>query len=569
MLTATGPYEEFRVLLDDPTDRPRLGFDVYADAFAQIIEHSKPRFAVGIFGDWGSGKTTLMRAIEQRLEPKSELVLPVWFNAWRYEREEHLIVPLLDTLREALVEWSAKQADEATAARARKAAAMFGRAARAILRGLTIRGGLPGLEATLELNKVLEDSGSNDRPSSFYHAAFRDMQGATEDFVTAEDPGTGDGRRIVVFIDDLDRCLPVNALQVLESMKLFFDLPGFVFVVGLDQAVIERSIEAKYQAGSPETPQLLIERSGDGDDPDTSALRRARRSDHRAPISGAEYIKKIFQVPFALPRIGTNQLGELLDALRATPGLPSAQSLDLEQNVRPHLVYITDRDTLNPREIKRLINAYTLQVKLLQPRLGPTLSTDTVLAIQLMGFRPDWLDLYEVLVSDPDDFGAEIKRVLAQAPGEPLTVGDEAAPLPQSFLAYVRGLGSAMLSQPSLVPYVSSAEQTRSVESGSQLAKPAIRTLRRHLKAWGEDDSLLDPATALSEAGALRQSLSGLGTSQTGLIEEGMAQIDRLEHEIKGLLSDNDPDRAGRLRRALATLDRIDDVVREVRRQSF
>jgi predicted KAP-like P-loop ATPase len=39
--------------------------------------------------------------------------------------------------------------------------------------------------------------------------------------------------KIVIFVDDLDRCLPDNALDVIESMKLFFDLPGFVFVVGL------------------------------------------------------------------------------------------------------------------------------------------------------------------------------------------------------------------------------------------------------------------------------------------------------------------------------------------------
>jgi hypothetical protein len=563
------PYEEFRVLLDGPTDRPRLGFGVYADAFAQIIEHSEPQFAVGIFGDWGSGKTTLMRAVEQRLRPKGELVLPVWFNAWRYEREEHLIVPMLDTLREALVEWSSKQADEATAARARKAATMFGRAARAILRGLTITGGVPGIGATLELGRVLEDDGSNGRPGSFYHAAFRDMEEATRSFVASDDSPTAESRRIVVFIDDLDRCLPVNALQVLESMKLFFDLPGFVFVVGLDQGVIERSIEAKYQAGTPETPQLLIERSTDEDDLGTSALRRARRGDHRAPISGAEYIKKIFQVPFTLPRIGTNQLSELLDALRATPELPASQILDLDQTVRPHLVYITDRDTLNPREVKRLINAYTLQVKLLQPRLGPNLSTDTVLAIQLMGFRPDWLDLYEVLVGDPNDFVAEIQRALAQTPGDPPTVGDEAAPLPQSFLAYIRGRGAAMLNQPTLAPYVSSAEQTRSVESGSQLAKPAIRTLRRTLKAWAEDNSLVDPSALLSEAGALRQSLASLRTSETSLIGDATAQLDRLEREIKGPFSADDLDRSDRLRRALDALDRIDDVVREVRRQSF
>ncbi len=56
-------YEKFQILVDDPADDPRLGFREYADAFADIVCGSPPRFAVGIFGSWGSGKTTLMRAI--------------------------------------------------------------------------------------------------------------------------------------------------------------------------------------------------------------------------------------------------------------------------------------------------------------------------------------------------------------------------------------------------------------------------------------------------------------------------------------------------------------------------
>lgn len=57
------PYAEFRILLDTPSTNPGLGFDHYAEALATVVRNSDPRFAVGIFGDWGSGKTTLMDAI--------------------------------------------------------------------------------------------------------------------------------------------------------------------------------------------------------------------------------------------------------------------------------------------------------------------------------------------------------------------------------------------------------------------------------------------------------------------------------------------------------------------------
>ena len=54
---------DFKIILDSPADRPALGFERTALAIKEIIEVSKPQFVVGIFGTWGSGKTTLMREI--------------------------------------------------------------------------------------------------------------------------------------------------------------------------------------------------------------------------------------------------------------------------------------------------------------------------------------------------------------------------------------------------------------------------------------------------------------------------------------------------------------------------
>ena len=72
-----------KILIDSPSVQPKLGFGAAASALAQIIRDSPPRFAVGIFGDWGSGKTTLTDAIRREL---GKTVVSVEFNAWRYER---------------------------------------------------------------------------------------------------------------------------------------------------------------------------------------------------------------------------------------------------------------------------------------------------------------------------------------------------------------------------------------------------------------------------------------------------------------------------------------------------
>src|SRR5215471_9888988 len=93
-----------QILLDSPTTRPALGFREIGRAFATIITQSEPRFAIGIFGGWGSGKTTLMTAIKAALNEDSLVIVD--FNAWRFEREPQLLIPLLDTIRARLLEWS-------------------------------------------------------------------------------------------------------------------------------------------------------------------------------------------------------------------------------------------------------------------------------------------------------------------------------------------------------------------------------------------------------------------------------------------------------------------------------
>ena len=186
----------FKVLLDGPAEQPALSFPAYARAFADIITHSPPQFAIAVFGDSGSGKTTLMRAIERDLNRPDPAVgsrpdvVTVWFNAWRYEREPHLIVPMLDTLREALVEWAANRAQAEGASSARKAATKVGRAARALLAGFSLTARLPlGLadfEASFDPQKVMQRLGPDaelaDHGSSFYHASFNEMKSAMKEF---------------------------------------------------------------------------------------------------------------------------------------------------------------------------------------------------------------------------------------------------------------------------------------------------------------------------------------------------------------------------------------------------
>jgi ABC-type Na+ transport system ATPase subunit NatA len=54
-----------RILTDDPTPVGLLDFPRYSKGLSDIIQHSDPQFTIGIFGEWGTGKTTLMKMIEE------------------------------------------------------------------------------------------------------------------------------------------------------------------------------------------------------------------------------------------------------------------------------------------------------------------------------------------------------------------------------------------------------------------------------------------------------------------------------------------------------------------------
>jgi predicted KAP-like P-loop ATPase len=64
-----------KIIVDDPAEEDALYFQGYSEKLTNIIKDTTPKFAVGIFGKWGTGKTTLMRMIKRELDKDSEKVL--------------------------------------------------------------------------------------------------------------------------------------------------------------------------------------------------------------------------------------------------------------------------------------------------------------------------------------------------------------------------------------------------------------------------------------------------------------------------------------------------------------
>ncbi len=223
----------------DATDG--LGFQAYATALARAAVDTPGPFTFGVFGEWGSGKTSLLRLIEKQLKDKKPVV-PVWFNAWRYEPEDQPIVPLVATIVQALEKkksFGGKAAGKLRSVVNSLRAVAYGFSAKSKLK-------VPGfaeIEAGFVAKEMIDREAalSNDPllDRSIMFDAFQALSNASNELPH--------DARIVVLIDDLDRCLPPNALRLLESIKLVLAQPRFVFFLAVSHSVVEEYLAHRYK----------------------------------------------------------------------------------------------------------------------------------------------------------------------------------------------------------------------------------------------------------------------------------------------------------------------------------
>jgi predicted KAP-like P-loop ATPase len=92
------------VLPDDYSDIDRIGYKEHGDGLVEMIRSVKSSgsFTIGVYGEWGQGKTSMLRQMKRALDELDEkgedTILTAWFNPWQFTGEEHLIIPFFHTL---------------------------------------------------------------------------------------------------------------------------------------------------------------------------------------------------------------------------------------------------------------------------------------------------------------------------------------------------------------------------------------------------------------------------------------------------------------------------------------
>jgi hypothetical protein len=331
--------------------------------------------------DGEQGKTTLMKMIEKKLKDNNHNdTLVVWFDAWKYEKEKHLaIVPLIRTIKIAL-ENSANSKSERWNKVKQGLAQMF----IAFINSTNVNLGL-GTYGSTQINlakfmDTLRTDGSIivDGERIYYHTHVTDYLANALSTLRVENPNS----RIVAFIDDLDRCTPDNALEVLESIKTFFDIEGMVYVIGMDSESINSIVIKKY-----------------GND----------------FSKGLDYMQKIVQLPFQIPAWKEVDISKSISKIISL-GLKGSEFADqFEKNKK----LIVKAIQLNPREIKRFINNVIL-AKLV---LGKPI--DELIAVQALNFSRDWKNFLELITPDEKRkaFLVEYKKLMEE--GKAITNQEE------------------------------------------------------------------------------------------------------------------------------------------------
>lgn len=399
---AETPQTPTAVLTDQPDHEDKLGFSLYAGAIRDIILTASERtpITIGIFGSWGSGKTSLMRMIERGLLDASldaeKQYQTIWFNAWLYNKEQALwralIMQVLNGIREL------RAGDAAVRERLDELAEQLYRTSSPSELGtLSIAAsdlmsdtGTGAAQISLRVQHALDflekiaaarEQGDLAAVQTLRKEVRRAMAKLEQERIESLEQFQRHFRQLVqenvlttgllvVFVDDLDRCLPEKAVEVLEALKLFLDVEGCIFILGIDQQVVERGIKLRYRE---------LTEANHSDDVQLEEL-----------IDGRKYLEKIIQIPFALPPISSDAMGQYINAI--APGLPHPECGQVfAATLEP-----------NPRRVKRALNIFWLLWNLARTRTDQTIAITAVRLAKLVVLQQRFPELYDQLRSQPE-----------------------------------------------------------------------------------------------------------------------------------------------------------------------
>lgn len=351
---------------DTESKEDYLNFGEVSQIVTEILEtEAMLPVSIGVFGNWGAGKSSLLNLIEQQIEPDEWIIIK--FDAWLYQGFDDARASLLEVIASHLMQ--AAEDDETIW---KKSKNLFARIDGLRLFGLMAEGaalaaGIPTfglISRTFETAQNSLDGIQDETESKQVVETGKGIVESGKKLIKSKEKQTppqqidefrreyGEilqalGKKLVIVIDNLDRCLPANAIQTLEAIRLFLFLNRTAFIIAADEEMIRHSVAEHYKDLS-----------------------------YRHQI---DYLDKLIQIPVRVPKAGVLEIRAYLYMLYAIHQKLSTETLaNLRQFLETHLQQSWQNQSLKPEQVAENIgeknNRTLLENFELANRIAPLLA---------------------------------------------------------------------------------------------------------------------------------------------------------------------------------------------------
>jgi hypothetical protein len=422
------------ILSDNETKIDMLNNRAIAKTVAELIKECDDRpISIGVHGDWGAGKSSILAMVEDELSAQKDGIECIRFNGWKHQGFEDAKIALMSAIVSELTE--KRKLTEKTKDILKKlwksinwlsVAKAAGSVAFSAATGIPPIGLLSNLMDNLKgsvtdkekVTTAIESVGKYLTDAKVFEdnslaKEFAEFQKSFEDLLEESKI-----KKLVVLIDDLDRCLPKVTIETLEAVRLFMFSKSAAFVIAADEAMIEYAVRNHF-------PDL----------PDDGDIRTGFEYSKR-------YLEKLIQVPFRIPALGEiesgiyitllligsrlkedsaefnklltiaidkmkkpwENIGFTIEQLKEALG-DKYTSVTNEITVSNQIADILAKNTQgNPRKIKRFINMLLLRDKIAEARgFGDSIQIPILAKMMLAEYF--FVDEYKKIAALTDDNG--------------------------------------------------------------------------------------------------------------------------------------------------------------------